>query len=70
MCGVDINRNALFVTVTVEDFVPPDHPPHDLFCLVRQRLSCIFRNRSRMYDSDYPVCMELDGSGQSAGQSG
>lgn len=26
MRGTDFSQNALFVTVTVEDFVPSDHP--------------------------------------------
>jgi transposase len=38
MRGADISQNALFVTVTVEDFVPSDHPLRALRDLINEAL--------------------------------
>ena len=38
MRGADIRQNALFVTVTVEDFVPLDHPLRTLRDLINEAL--------------------------------
>ena len=38
MRGADISQNALFVTVTVEDFVPLDHPLRALRDLINEAL--------------------------------
>jgi len=36
MRGADFSQNALFVTVTVEDFVPLDHPLRALRDLINE----------------------------------
>ena len=38
MCGVNISQNALFVAVTVNDFVPSDHPLRVLLDLINETL--------------------------------
>jgi hypothetical protein len=41
MRGADISQDALFVTVTVEDFVPLDHPLRALRELINEALKSL-----------------------------
>ena len=49
MRGADISQNALFVTVTVEDFVPLDHPLRALRDLINEAL----KNLDGLFGSIY-----------------
>ena len=49
MRGADISQNTLFVTATVEDFVPQDHPLRALRDLINEAL----KDMDRLFGSIY-----------------